>query len=305
VNDEQAHLPRLSPQDERLLDTLVESGFDLKKAGALDAEAQRRAEAIMSLLALIDDYPVDDADPTLVDATLAAIDRHERERAGRLTLAAEAEEGGGRARRLRLPDFVSIAAVLLIGAAIAVPVMNELRERSIDTRCLNNLRWMGYAFSNYANANRGELPIAHAGFSHWAKAFENAVINLGPLIDGGYCEHGHLNCPGHEGHSGPSYSYQWPAAGVRPRWSVGESKVILGDRNPLIDALRAGGPIVPGASSSNHAGRGQNVLTTDGGARWLEQSTVGQGDKGDNIWMPRAGLHDGAATDAEDVFLAH
>ena len=79
--------------------------------------------------------------------------------------------------------------------------------------------------------------------------------------------------------------------------------LILADRNPLIDAFRSGGQLEPSALSTNHSGRGQNGLFTDGSINWLERSTINRDDK---IWMPHEGLKDGASTDdARDVFLAH
>ncbi len=134
------------------------------------------------------------------------------------------------------------------------------------------------------------------------------VINLGPLVNGGYCEAGHLNCPGvgDRVHADSSYSYQWQAPGLHPGWGAGSrTTLVLGDRNPIIDAYRAGRPARAMSISVNHGGRGQNALSNDGSSLWLVEPLIGRRD---NIWLPaglttlRAGARPAAA---DDVFLAH
>ena len=297
----------LCPQDERLLDALVECGFDPDALEALSFQDKRRVKALLSLFELIEDYPVQDADDALVDATLARIDQYERRMSVQSAAVdqVDAQEISGR-RRIHLPDFVSVAAVILIGASIFWPVMTNLHQRNIDTGCANNLRLMGYAFSRYGNDYDGAMPVASL-FASWNSLARN-IINLGPLVDGNYCERGDLSCPGHEDANflGDSYSYLWPVPGRHLIWGGGEvTMLVLADRNRLIDAIyQAEGRISPLSNSLNHGGRGQNALSTDGAWVWLDQPTVG----GDNIWLPQgaSSLHEGIKqTDAHDVFLAH
>ena len=54
-SDMPSHLPELSPGDRKLLDALVECGFE-PDALSLDEEQRRRADAILGLLGLLDDY---------------------------------------------------------------------------------------------------------------------------------------------------------------------------------------------------------------------------------------------------------
>ncbi|MHC5005808.1 MAG: hypothetical protein ACYTGF_00435 [Planctomycetota bacterium] len=178
----------LCPQDQRLLDTLVDCGFDREAMEALTPDDQRRVDSLVSLFELLDDYPVEDADESLVHATLARVDRCEEQRASRMAIseAAEANELPARSR-IRMPDFVSIAAVILIGASIVWPLTSYLNRRSIDTGCANNMRRMGLAFDQYASDFDGAMPIAQAGmFSNWNTTRHNTV-NLDPLLQGGYC----------------------------------------------------------------------------------------------------------------------
>ena len=308
-HDERREPIALSPQDERLLDALVDCGFDPSALEALSLDDQRRVKALLSLFELIDDYPVQDADDALVDATLARIDQYERRASAKIAVAdqADVQELGGH-RRIRLPDFVSIAAVILIGASIFWPVMTNLHQRNIDAGCANNLRLLGNAFGRYANDYDGAMPVASL-FSSWNTLVRN-VSNLGPLVTGEYCERGDLTCPGHEDANfiGGSYSYRWPVPKSQLTWDAGRmTMMVLADRNRLIDALYRAEVMIPALSNSlNHGGRGQNALFTGGSWVWLDQPTApGGGD--DNIWLPKgaSSLHDGIQqTDANDVFLA-
>ncbi len=296
----------LSPEDRRLLDQLVECGFDPAALEGLTPDEKRRVDAIVGLFELLDDYPVEDADESLVYATLARIDRQENEASARLVFDALSAESGDPPRRwrFRIPDFISIAAVILIATSIVVPFAVHLRQSNFQTSCANNLRLLGYGFSQYADDNEMAMPMALANLGGVGQV--RNFLNLRPLIDGDYCEQSHLNCPGNQGLD-PSYSYRWYVPGPPAVWGVGRITIVLGDRNPIIDLAMSGRPQVHlRMSSLNHNGRGQNVLGTDGRDLWLEQPVVPGGD--DNIWVPKGVLQlrvGDRPTDPADVFLAH
>jgi hypothetical protein len=186
----------LSPDDQRLLDALVECNFDPEALEALTGDEQRRINTLVSLFELLEDYPVEDADESLVHATLARVDRHEEQAAARMVFdsAAESRPIG---RRFRMPDLISVAAIILIGVSIVWPVTAHLQRRSIDNGCANNLRRMALAFDQYSSDNGGMMPARAGLLSAWSPTRHNA-INLGPMIEGGYCDHSHLSCPGHK-----------------------------------------------------------------------------------------------------------
>ncbi len=294
--------PELSPQDAALVDALVDSGFHAGAIEGLGQDERRRVQAIASLFELLDDYPVEDADDTLVHATLARIDRHQEDRAARMSFESAREAPR---RRIRLPDFISVAAVILIGASVVWPLASHMRERAIDTGCADNLRRMVLAFDAYGAAHDGSMPVARAGlFSNWFPTYRNSE-NLDPLIAGGYCSAGDMDCPGHADMHGESYSYKWQLPNHRSLWGAGRGQLtlVLADRNPLVDAYLAAQVAPPMSLSINHGGRGQNVLASDGATIWLVQPVVGGND---NIWLPgRApfltpGLE---VTDPLDAFL--
>ena len=293
----------LSPDDQRIVDAIVDAGFNADAIEAPSPDDQRRADAVTSLFELLGDYPVEDADNTLVHATLARVDRCEHDRSARMTFGDAAADGPR--RRLRLPDFISVAAVVLIGASVVWPLSTHMRQRSIDLGCESNLRTVGLAFGSYSSAWNGAMPTVRTGlFQAWTPGAKNAV-NLNPLLEGGYCNASHLQCPGHDGY-GDSYSYQFQTAGRQPHWGVSATTIVLGDRNPLIDAARTQSVIATLSASINHGGRGQFVLSTDGSTAWLVLPVIGTRD---NIWLPgqvtflRQG--DKLTDPAGDVFLAH
>lgn len=297
----------LSPDDRRLVDALVEGGFDRSALEALSASDRRRTNAIASLFELLDDYPVEDADETLVHATLARVDRYEDQRAARMAFdnAPAMADNQPRGRLWRMPDFISVAAVILIGVSMIWPMTSHIRNRSIDAGCASNMRMLGIGLGQYANDYNDAMPMAMANFGpdvSWDKIHN--VVNMRPLMDGGYCELGHMRCPGHD-QVGDSYSYRWQLPEQPATWGVHQVTIVLGDRNPVIDAARMG-QVIPALSISlNHGGRGQNTLSNDGSTLWLEQPVMGVND---NIWLPSGVtfLRSGdRPTDPSDIFLAH
>ena len=302
----------LSADDRRLLDALVEHGFDASALEPSSGVDKLRVQKLAALFQLLHDYPVEDADDTLLDATMARISRHDASREDRMkldpqTAAAAIESTNARKRFLRvpLPDFITIAAVLLIAAGVGWPLLSGMRQKSLDAACANNLRKMAIAFKDYAADYDNRMPTAQAGLHNaWSRLAHN-VVNLQPLVEGGYCDLGHMNCPGHKGDVGESFSYQWQSADEPMRWETARVNVVLGDRNPLIDAARRGSYASPLTLSLSHGGRGQNVLWTDGATIWLDEPIVGRAD---NIWLPDGAqrLIDGLRTkSAADAFLAH
>lgn len=284
----------LSPDDARLLDALVECNFDRNALEGLNASDRARVDALMATFGLLEDYPVADAEEVLVHATLARVWRARSRR----TLEPASDRTGW---RFRVPDVLSMAALVLIGVSVAWPILGAVRARSIDARCVANLRALGTGFSMYANEHEGRVPIAMAGFgSGSAAAF---WIDPVPVAQAGYCEHGHLNCPGHD--HGMGYSRQVLPGHARVAWLTGPSRAVMGDRNPVIDARENAVFADPFTNSGNHRGRGQNVLMLDGSTPWLDKPLV---DADDNIWLirGRSSYEPGAVPESErDTFLAH
>ena len=155
----------LSPNDQRILDDLIEASFDLDAMEPISEAERERAVALSDLFGLLNDYPVEDADDTLLHATLARINRHDGAQVSRMKLDPDLVETtklqGG--RRFPLPDFISIAAVILIAVGIGWPVFNQMRNRSVEMQCANNMRVLAEAFNNYASDYSNYMPCITPG----------------------------------------------------------------------------------------------------------------------------------------------
>ena len=211
-----------------------------------------------------------------------------------------------RSRAFTLIELLVVVAIIALLVSILLPALNQAREQAKTSVCLSNQKNLAVAFVLYAADNDGALPVALAGTNLTWDMFHN-VVNLGPLVEGGYCSDGHLDCPGvHERYTGASYSYQCQLLGAGLRWgSDARQTVVLGDRNPLIDAYGSREQMPDTTISFNHGGRGQNVLGNDGSTIWLERPVIGRSD---NIWLPRgmSELRKGATpSEVGDAFLIH
>ncbi len=266
---------RLCPDDEAAIDRLIAQGFE-------NADCPRTTAAA-SCFRLLSDYPASDAEDVLVHATLARVNRYEQESAVRLRMSPSPNDMI-RGRRFRISDLITVAAVILVAVGITIPLLHQVRRNSIETACANNLRIAGGAMQTYANDFHGSLPMT-AGLPNMF-SWHNAEVQDNPLdllAQLGYCDHGHINCPGHDA-DGPAFSHQMQTASRRVAFGTGPVVAILGDRNPVIDAVRAGRPVSLNRSTANHDGRGQNVLLSDGVVEFLRRPML---HGNDNIWLPR------------------
>ena len=313
--DQEDRMPDLSPEDQIILDALIEVGFDRTKLDDLSEEDKKRLDSVEGLMHILEAYPVGQVDAadqrTLVDAALARIDQHEERTRSRMKVGiANAGEDSGRGQRwVRLPDFVALAAVLLIVASITLPILNRMKGQSASTACRDNLAAIGSGFTLFAEDNKGTMPnVMQAGIGGGWGQFSNTK-NLDPLSD--YCSDGHFDCPGNHSHS-PSYSYQMQQPGQMVQLAAGRPIIILADKNPVIEALRANSPVDHMELSRNHRQQGsQNTLWSDGSCRQIWNEPVIEHDGfHDNIWLPQGVGTDSLRPEANpsndrDVFLAH
>jgi|LauGreDrversion4_2_1035121.scaffolds.fasta_scaffold51912_3 hypothetical protein len=145
--------PNLCDADMRVLDFLAEHGFDASRVHLLPEADRPRAMALIRQMQVLDAYPADATDDTLVNATLARIDRYEA--------AAEASRRvDTRAGAFRLSDFVSIAALVLVGVGVTLPIAARVREDRMTTGCQQSLRGLYEGMGAYAGSNAGALPAA-------------------------------------------------------------------------------------------------------------------------------------------------
>lgn len=295
-------IPMLHPADQEAMDAWVIAGYDsLRVPGSLRARVLQH-ERIGRLLA--GSAPADGGTSALIERTLLAVQGAEAQRVGRLRVGSDIALRRG---RLRIHDLVTVAAMLLIGVAVAIPVMSSTRAHVQQTLCQANLGSTALAFASYAADHRDALPISSAGFgggSWWdvGKGRDRSnSANLFSLVSAGYVDLRDLSCPGNPeapteaGQTSGfdwrrleqvSYSYRLIPAGSTPKAHDDPRAVILADRSPVVLMAVRGQPVHPEANSPNHDDRGQHLLRGDGSSSWTKSPVLAE--TADNIWLPRS-----------------
>jgi hypothetical protein len=292
--------PALTTDDQEALESLVMSGFDAARVpGALRARAAHQQSLLSSLTS-----SALSPSPDLLDRTLARVQDHIERNENVYNLNTVR---AGRSSGLRLRDLLSVAAVILIGSAVLLPVMTSMREQSRRALCNTNLGATSLAMGSYAGANRDSLPVSTAsltpGGTWWQVGKEprqSNSANLFTLTRAGYVPLSTLACPGNPAaptaNISPgaqdwrrleevSYSYQIMFGAQRPSWNRCPSAVILADRSPVILRAFRGEAVDPTCNAPNHACAGQHLLLNDGSVSWASSPILANGD---NIWLPRS-----------------
>ncbi len=301
---------RLSPADEDALEALVQSGMN---PAQVSSGMRARAEAQLRVLSLLDIAPAttgaSDAErrESLITRSMKLIERESDAQRTRLSLRPPAD-GASRSRTWRLADLVSVAAVLLIGAAVVWPIMAQARDSSRRAACLSNSASLASAFSLYANDHRESLPMASAslgGLPWWnvgSKVSESNSANLYTLRRANYAPLQTMACSGNSSavmscddatksdwdrFENVSYSFLnlfgRPGVATGSVYHAVRPVVLLADRSAVVVRARAGAIWIDVTENSpNHNGSGQTALLSDGSARFLNSPDF----EGDNIWLP-------------------
>ncbi len=287
---------KLTKEDASMLDQLVDVGFDMEQLEYLTPEDEQRAKSILNMLGFLNAYPVEDASDTLVDATLARIDQYEAKRATRLQIHTPELETTKRGFRIRMPDLISVAAMILITVSVFAMLSKSARSQSLNQECASNMAMVGRGLVNYALDHNGKTPTEQT--PEVASLFSGLIperTDADVLAAKGYCEHNHLNCPGHGG-EGRGFSYQTQPTSM---WDAMHDQrnvlIIMSDQNPILGKMLANQQFDPLTSSPAHGSLGQNHLRDDGSIASLPVPVLG----GDLIWVldgKKRGL---------DIFLTH
>jgi hypothetical protein len=285
----------LCDADQRALDVLIEHGFDVAQASAAHPDLAARIAAAHMLFARLDAYETEPVDESLVDLTLARIERADAETRERMRLEpAASANAGGTVGGGRWHDFIAIACAAILLFSIGAPIFSWMQGRSADRRCADGLRQLGAGIANYVG-DHSHMPIT-AGFapnpaslSGWHD-YRNGK-HLSPLAAGSYCDPACLACGNDE--TGEGYAYQVPTAHGHFAWSGGFRAPAVADRNPVIDLLRRGRTVGTfGMNSPEHGGRGQNILFTDASVEFASSPVISlpassiMPPHSENIWLP-------------------
>ncbi len=248
---------KLSTEDAAAVDALLEHGLNPNHATHPVGVDENRTRSLQSLLATLDDYPVEEVDETLLHATLARIDHYEDQRRTRLKLTPQEQSTlrGSHGFRLRLPNFITAAAIILLLASVALPILNQVNQQQKDRRSQHNLQYVSQAVDSYANDFGGSIPIARAGFDRTLSRFTDA-INLTPLVERNYCQ---INAP-----EQPRKQPVMPA-----RWGESNMVLYMDKGNTIINALQQGHMNSPLTIMLTHDSPQHHQLRPDGAILWL------------------------------------
>ena len=239
----------------------------------------------------------------LIERTLAAIQSDIDQSEKRHIMDTPITPGGG----VRLADIVSVAAMLLLIASVAIPVMGGIRARQFQAECQSHLADVTRSFGLYAGSNADTLPMATAGFSGgtWmdvgSTPDRSNSSNLFVVVRQGYADLEDLACPTnpdaltdapvermHDWRSLDeiSYSYRIMRRGGLKLHEIANPSgvVVLADRSPVVRRIARQEPVRPEENTPNHDGRGQHALRLDGATQWTTSPVLEQGD---NLWLPR------------------
>ncbi|MFT3684843.1 MAG: hypothetical protein QM783_07925 [Phycisphaerales bacterium] len=209
-------------------------------------------------------------------------------------------------RSLRLADLGAIAALLIVAVSVAWPALSSVRQRAQQAACFGGLGSIGSAIGMYGSDNRSSLPMASdspAGSTWWnvGRPEQSNSANLFTLSRTGFIKPTLMSCSGNSASKAchfdddcqdwtcldqVSYSYQNLFARNRPTLDASSRFVVLADKNPcVVRAVKRERVIYINENSPNHAGRGQNILFSDGHALWTETPVL---ESGDNVWLPKS-----------------
>jgi hypothetical protein len=226
---------------------------------------------------------------------------------------ARSETGSPTRPSWRWIDVAAAAVILLVAGALVIVWLGRSWREQIQVACQNNLRNLYTALTIYSDKHNGDYPrISDTPPTNVASSFAPLLHDEGVLPDGSP-----LRCPGHGQQpdslpslealkkvppeqfytvaqtlgGGYAYSLGYHDANQLVGLRRSDSRVpILSDR-PLV---LKDGKIDATVNSPNHAGRGQNVLFTDGSVEFLTQPALGA--PGDHLFLNHqgrvaAGLH--------------
>ena len=221
----------LDPQDAALFDKLVDVDFNIDALEGVDDHVRERARRILSMIGLLDDYPVEviseEDRETLISATMLRIDREMDDQADRMRLDPVA-----RLPRLRLREFVAIAAVLVAGVTIALTVFSrtsQLENTNISQASLGNF---SKALEAFADDHDSKYPSKPVDLGDHGPGHQLYSIDIGQCADYGI-KPAHLNNPSRPNQPGNGYSFHSQMDSRIDRTSL-QGRIIVSDGNLLL-----------------------------------------------------------------------
>jgi hypothetical protein len=219
----------------------------------------------------------------------------------------------------QLQDFLVLSAVALLAVGILAPAILASRNQARLVACQDNLRRVGMALFNYAEANHNRfVSIAKTGPLNVAGAYA-PVLKAGGFVDQDryfYCTSAVQN-----GLSQPAPTpslQELEQAHRHNSQKLAQLQQVMGgsyayslgyyDQDQYVGPINLGrsfrvimadapSTLLANRDSSNHAGAGLNILFEDGSVRHAASAAIGMGKE--SIFVNRHGLV-AAGADVQD-----
>jgi hypothetical protein len=296
--------PSLSREDARIVDQLAAAGFD-SSAATVDSTEQARLEATTALLSHLDAYPVqplDDEDcRTLVDATMARINRAEADRQDRLRMDNHPVMMG-RGLRFRIAEGLAVAAVLAMAVATIWSFAATTRQRSMSNGARRNLSELHAGISAFQEAT-GDTPVREAtpeiGSLMGHRDDAVGMVDLGTVVANQYCDPNCRRNPRRPGAGGDGFSVAVIRIDQLPRLRHG-AVILAGDCNPALEGMIKGMDYPTAIKDARWHQRlidRPSVVFSDGRTVDLPSAVMA----GDGIWR----VDSGQGPAPVELFLAH
>ncbi|MEE2908655.1 MAG: hypothetical protein VX527_12590 [Planctomycetota bacterium] len=258
----------MNPGDEALLEQLIDVNFDPSALQGVDDATRARAERLAALMGLLQEYPVetvtDDQRESLIAATMARINRSNAAQQNRMQL-----QPGGRLPRVRLREFVAIAAVLIVGLVIILPMIRS--TSTLENTDLRTARLLDFskALDAFAGDHDGELPSIQMD----DPLYEQAIDHNPTMLDVSQCADGYGLDQDLITQAQQQFSFHSQQAPKIFRVNIQGGTVIISDRNLYLERV-LDGQALPEESTHRPL-----VLKSDGSAG-ISPCLVSQ----DHIW---------------------
>ena len=305
MTDHQNNPASLTPADAAAFDRLASEGFDPKLLSALAGEEQRRGEAAVSLLGMLEQYPTDELSDedqqTLIDATMARIRRSEDDRRDRMQMENHPVMLG-RGLRFRIAEGLAVAAVIAMATAALWSFGTTARDRAMSAGARRNLGDLHAGMTSFYDATGGHaMQDAAQPVGELLHGGPAMTLNIQQIVLAGYCPAEALANPRRPGSGRGGFSFAVLAPGHEPHLASGQM-ILAGDRNPALTGLLEGKTYAEAMSDAPWHIRlieRPSVLFSDGHTEDLKHASHGP----DGVWRVEQAPAAGPAP--IEIFLAH
>ncbi len=235
--------------------------------------------------------------------------------------------------RENLIKMGALAAGIIIVVGIAFPTLSGMRQRAWRITCNDRLRNVGAGFIRYGGDNDGRIPyVATMAGARWSRGDKGSnTRHPFLLLKQQYVRPQDFVCPGNRNAAAvntpadqlavhndfPStnnfpYSFRIMCDKSSRRLN-GQRYILMSDLSPVFESLCAKNSRPPASLvvdeklikllSSNHRGKGQNILRSDGGVEYITVRFI-QGDDIFTIKGIRRYERREIPCDEKDIFLA-